>query len=102
MRRAKPEYQQKIAAERMQLLFKEAENVVKDNGELAKRYVKLAKKIGMRYNVRMPRKLKRLYCRYCYSFLTPGNSKRRLKSGKLNIKCFSCNKTMRYIYKGSK
>lgn len=94
MRRAKPEYQKKIATERIELLFKEAVNA---DAETAKKYMKLAKKIGMRYNVRIPGKFKRMYCKYCFAFLP--NSKRRLKGGGLNIKCFSCNRTMRYLYK---
>ena len=95
MRRSKPEYQKKIAAERIRILFKEAVNA--DAG-MAKKYISLAKKIGMRYNVRIPKKFKRMYCKYCFSLLS--NSKRRLKNGKLTIKCFSCNRTMRYLYKG--
>ncbi|MBI2076529.1 MAG: hypothetical protein HYT72_04755 [Candidatus Aenigmarchaeota archaeon] len=95
--RNKPEYQLKIAAERIELLFKEAAKAA--NPEMAKNYVRLAKKIGMRYNVRIPKKFKRMYCKYCFSFLAPDNSKMRLKGGRLNVKCFSCNKTMRYLYK---
>ncbi len=98
--RNKPEYQKKLAEERIELLFKEAMDAKKD-AELARKYVHLAKKIGMRYNVRTPKKFKRMYCKYCYSLLVH-NSKQRLKGGRLNIKCFSCNKTMRYLYKNKR
>lgn len=99
MQRRKPEDQIKIAKERIDILFKEAENVVRERPDLAKRYVKLAKKIGMRYNVRLG-KLKRKFCKYCYSFFLPGlTCSQRLRKGRITIKCFSCNKTIRYPYK---
>jgi len=101
--RSKPDYQLKIAMERIQILFNEAENVFKDDPKLAKRYIELARRIGMRYNVRIPRDLKRKYCKHCHAFLRFGvNAQLRLKSGAVIIKCFSCNKTTHYPYKGEK
>lgn len=98
--RSKPEYQLKIARERIQILFSEAEKAAKERPDLAKRYVELARRIGMRYNVRMPRNLKRKYCKYCHSYLRYGvNASLRLKRGSVIIKCFSCNRTMHYPYK---
>ena len=95
----KPEDQIKIAKERIAILFNEADKTVKEDPELAKRYMKLAKKIGMRYNVRLGR-LRRKYCRHCYSFFMPGmNCQKRIKKGKITIKCFACNKTIRYPFK---
>ncbi|MEM7819818.1 MAG: ribonuclease P protein component 4 [Candidatus Aenigmatarchaeota archaeon] len=98
--RKKPEHQVKIAKERIQILFDEAEKVKVERPELAKRYVKLAKKIGMRFNVHIPKHLKRKYCKYCYSYFVFGrNATHRLKRGIVNIKCLNCNKTIRYPYK---
>ena len=95
----KPEEQIKIAKERIAILFSEAEKTVKEDPELAKRYMKLAKRIGMRYNVRLGR-LRRKFCRHCYSFFLPGvNCQQRIKKGRINIKCFTCNKTIRYPFK---
>jgi ribonuclease P protein subunit RPR2 len=95
----KPETQIKIAKERIEILFKEAESVVSKRPDLAKRYIKLAKKIGMRYNVRLG-EFKRRFCKYCYSFLLPGvTCSQRLRNGRITIKCFSCNKTIHYPYK---
>ncbi len=96
--RGKPEYQIKIAKERIVILLDEAKNAAKDEPQLARRYCALAKKIGMRYNVRLG-KLKKRFCKYCYSYFTSGNSRRRLKSGVITIKCFSCGKIMRMPYK---
>ena len=95
-RGSKPEYQLKIAKERIELLFAEAEKT--DDKRLAKRYVELARKIGMRYNVRIPPELKRRYCKYCHNLLF--DSRRRLKQGIMAITCKYCGKTLRYPYKG--
>ena len=101
MRRGKPEYQLKIARERIQILFGEAEKSAKEEPQLAKRYIQLARKIGMRYNVRIPRDLKRKFCKHCHAFLRFGvNARLKLKNGVVTIKCFSCNKTTHYPYKG--
>ena len=98
----KPESQIKIAKERIDILFKKAEGTARERPELARRYMKLAKKIGMRYNVRLGN-LKKRFCRHCYSFLLPGiNCSKRLRRGKITVKCFSCNKTIRYPYKSKK
>src|SRR3989338_5771704 len=91
----KPEYQLRIARERIAILFSEASAA---EPELAKRYMKLAKKIGMRYNIRLG-KLKRRFCRHCFSYFTAGNSRRRMKSGIMNVTCLSCGKITRYPYK---
>ena len=94
-RGTKPLHQLKIARERIEILFSEA---AKAEPELARRYVKLAKKIGMRYNVRLG-KLKRRFCKHCYSYFTAENSKKRLTSGIMNVHCLSCNKITRMPYK---
>ena len=95
----KPDYQIKIAKERIAILFSEAEKAVKEDPELAKRYMKLAKRIGMRYNVRLG-KLRRKFCKHCYNYFLPGKTSiHRLKDGKINVKCLSCNKVIRYPYR---
>jgi len=98
--RKKPEYQVKIAKERIDILFDEAEKARKERPELARRYIRLAKRIGMRYNVRLPKHLKGKYCKYCYSFLP--SEGRRLKNGIVRVKCIYCNKIRRYPYKAGK
>ncbi|MDI6721526.1 MAG: hypothetical protein QMD85_03985 [Candidatus Aenigmarchaeota archaeon] len=98
-RRSKPPYQTSIAKERIEILFKEAEmRAKKDDYGLQRRYVRLAKRIGMRYNVKISPYLKRKYCKYCYTFLFP-KSKVRLEKGMVTIKCFNCGKKIRYPYR---
>lgn len=93
---------QDIALQRMEKLFWLAEiEAEKRNGEArSDRYVQLARKIGMRYRVRMPRHLKMRICKGCYSFLIPGrNARVRLKGDYLTTTCQKCGKEMRRPYK---
>jgi len=100
---AKPLYQKRIAKERIEILFKQAETAANQKKlNLANRYIELARKIGMRYNVRLEREQKRKFCRYCRAYLKPGiscsvriDSKQKL----IKVKCFSCNKIIHYPYK---
>ena len=93
--RSKPEWQIKIAKERIDILFSEAAKT-KDTA-LQNRYVELARKIGMRYNVKLPSKYKRLFCRYCHTYFNTG-FKRRLSKGNIIIEC-KCGKVNRFPYK---
>jgi len=92
--RRKPEYQVRIAKERISILFGEAQTAEDD---LARRYIRLAKKIGMRYNVKIAPEMKRAYCRHCF---TPfKQSRTKLKSGFLVRRCRFCGKTSRLRFK---
>ncbi len=119
--RSKPIEQIRIAKERIDILFDEAKNVISNENSkiagtisynmnkhkqegirLANRYVQLARKIGMRYNVLMPTKYRKLFCRKCKRYLYSGiTSQQRLKNGFIKIKCLSCNKVMNYSIKKS-
>lgn len=97
----KPAWQQKIARERIQILFDLAEKELKKHPERSKRYVELARKIGLRYNIRFPKQLKRRFCKNCNTLLKPGiTSQTRVKSKEkiVTIKCLVCNKIYRYPY----
>ncbi len=93
--RSKPEWQIKIAKERIGILFSEAAKC-KDK-KLQERYMKIAKKIGMRYNVRLGEN-KKLFCKHCFYYFGH-ETKRRLKNGKLVIICPGCKKITRHPYK---
>ena len=85
----------KIAKERIKILFKEAEKT--DNLKLKNRYVELARKIGMKYNVKIPKVLKRKYCKYCYKYLVYGKTAQvRVKNKYILVKCLNCGKIMRF------
>jgi ribonuclease P protein subunit RPR2 len=50
----------------------------------------------MRYNVRIPKKFKRRFCKYCLSYILPDvNSRVRLHDGKIVIYCIGCGKFTR-------
>jgi ribonuclease P protein subunit RPR2 len=98
----KPEQYVKIARERIQILLGLAEKEFKKHPERSRRYIELARKIGLRYNVRLPKQLKRKFCKNCNSLLLPGVTSRiRIDSKNkiLNIKCLKCEKIYRYRYK---
>ncbi|MCI4318639.1 MAG: ribonuclease P [Thermoplasmata archaeon] len=87
----------RIAHERIGDLFAAA--AVESRGphpELAHRYVRLARRIGMRYNVRLPVEYRELYCRACSSFWSEGVTVRtRLRQGRRVRTCLLCGATRR-------
>jgi len=89
--------EKQIARERISHLFGEAEKIFAEQPERANRYVGLARKISMRYKVRIAPDLKRRFCKHCYVFLKPGeNSRVRMREGKVIYYCFNCKKYMRF------
>jgi ribonuclease P protein subunit RPR2 len=98
----KPAWQIKIAKERIQILFDLAKKEFKNHPERSKRYIQLLRKIGLRYNVRLPKEIKRSFCKNCNSLLIPGlSSEVRLnkRTKTVNIRCKNCNKIYRYPYR---
>jgi RNase P subunit RPR2 len=66
----------------------------------ASRYVRLARKIGMRYNVRMSPAMRRSFCPNCSSYLSDGVTARtRLKGGRVSRTCLSCGTVTRMGYR---
>lgn len=63
----------------------------KKNPDMGKRYVILARKIAMKFNIKLPKELKSKYCHHCYSYLTPKNSKIRIKKTMKTVRCLECN-----------
>ena len=95
----KPKQQRDIAKDRIIELFSQAELRFKKNPELSDRYIEIARKISMKYKVKIPRELKKRFCKHCYKYLVPGtNSRVRLTKSKLVYYCNSCKKYMRYPY----
>jgi ribonuclease P protein subunit RPR2 len=60
--------------------------------------VQIARRISTRTRVRMPRLLKRLFCRHCGTYLSASASKVRLRDGILTTTCLACGKQMRRPY----
>lgn len=86
------EKRREIAKERVTRLLEMAEKRgLSGDLKYASRYASLARRISMRYNVRMPRRFKLLFCKDCESYLQPSvNSKVRLTGGRITRVCTSC------------
>lgn len=97
----KPRWQKKIAEERIEILFEQAEKRFPEQKELSNRYVKLSKRIGEKYRVRIPVELKKKTCKHCDSYIKPGvNCEVEMDNeGKCMVyKCKECGKKFRYDY----
>ena len=90
---------QKIALERIKILFKQAQEEFSKHPERSNRYVTLARKIAMKTKTKIPANLKKRFCKHCYSYLQPGiNCRIRTKNKKVIYYCFKCKKYMRFPY----
>ena len=101
----KPQWQQAIGKERIERLFSLAEKEFHSHPERSHRYVQLARKIAMRYNIRLPSATKRLYCRKCYKYLKPSiNCRVRTSAGQkaVIVTCLECGHVMRHPYRREK
>jgi ribonuclease P protein subunit RPR2 len=93
--------ERRIAIERMTRLFQLAEaEALQRHPDRARRYVELARKLGMRYNVRVPAPFKRSFCKECLAFLLPSVSSRvRVGQGRVVVTCTSCGAVQRHPYR---
>ena len=88
----------RIARERIDILHSLAEEEA-HKGNLARsdRYVELAKRIGMRYNIRVPTHLKKRMCKGCGRYMLPGKTCHvRVRKGGPLYTCQKCNTITRY------
>ncbi len=87
----------RAAQERIRDLFSLAETEVwRTPRNLSQRYVSLARRIGMRYNVRLLREYRDLYCRGCSSFWVEGRTLRtRFRRGRRVQTCLACGRVRR-------
>ena len=91
----------KIALDRMQILIDNAILNAKTNPELSQRQALLARKISMRYKIRIPYHLRMVFCKKCKSFIAPGINS-RIRLGRTPVKsirvtCNLCEHTYRKI-----
>jgi ribonuclease P protein subunit RPR2 len=99
-RRKKGYYRAKdLARQRIERLFVLAEEEHTLHPERSDRYVALARKMGMRMRVRLPRRLKRRICKGCKCYLFPERTRVRLRDGVLTVTCAECGEQMRYPYR---
>ena len=86
-----------IARTRIAEFFRLADERYPDNPSLSHRYVTLARKTAMKFQLTMPKELKRKYCTHCYRYLRPGKNARirTSKNGNVVIACLECKKFTR-------
>jgi ribonuclease P protein subunit RPR2 len=94
LRKKKKGEESEIAAERIDILFNLAEKKAAI-GELeaSDSLVDKACRIGMKFNLRIPKKYKQMYCRKCHAFLLQGKtSKTRInsKEKRVEVTCLKC------------
>ena len=86
----------KIANERIEILFKRAEETFAKNPERANRYIQIARRIAMKLNIRLNKQQKRSFCKHCYSYLVSGNNAiTRIRNGNIITYCKICKKYTR-------
>lgn len=79
---------QKIALERIYRLVE----LAKKNEKYSKRYISIAKEIGKKMRVKIPRELKERYCKKCDSTKVSTTTKKPF----LIVKCEECGQEKRY------
>ena len=90
-----------IATKLIEILFANAVSNARLEPDLAERQALLAKKISMKYKIKMPYEIRSCFCKKCKKFIVPGiNSKVRI--GRSNVKsirvtCNFCTHTYRKI-----
>lgn len=97
------EFIKDIALQRIEKLFQYAFSLVKENPELSRKYILLARKIAMRARVHIPTRYKRIFCKKCNTPLIPGvNARVRLRQNRfsrITVTCLSCGNVVRYPLK---
>ena len=97
MRQNDKQANKRIALERIGVLFGHAQ-AAKDP-VVAKRYVALARKLQMRFKVRMPVEFRYRFCKKCGAFWKPGSTVRvRTHLGKVVFTCLVCKAMRRKPY----
>ena len=88
-----------LAKERIDILIACA--LREKDEDLAGRQAGLAKKVAMRYRVRLPYEARQLFCKRCKAFIVPGKTARirlgRSRTKALRITCLKCGHIYRKI-----
>lgn len=99
-RRRKSSEDKAIALERIERLFQGAEKALATDPEMCRRNIRLARKVAMRYNIKLG-PLKKAYCRKCYILLKPNiNSRTRVDAarGIKTVTCLECGSVRRAMF----
>ena len=96
----KPEQHIKIAKNRIKVLFQFAKESFRGNSSLSDKYVKMARRIAMKYKIRFGPQFKKRICKHCHKYLVPGvNCRVRIHKHRLIYYCLGCKHYMRHPIK---
>jgi len=88
-----------LAKERIGILIANA--LKEKDEEFADSQAKLAKKVAMRFRVRLPYDTRQLFCKKCKAFIVPGRNSRvrigRSRTKAVRLTCFKCDHTYRKV-----
>ncbi|RMF32234.1 MAG: RNase P subunit [Candidatus Nitrosothermus koennekii] len=92
-----------LAVQRMYRIIEVARETARCDLKLAQKQAIIARRISMKYRVRMPYELRQLFCKRCKKFIIPGINA-RVRVGRTNVKairitCLECNHVYRKIIK---
>lgn len=83
----------------IETLHKLQQKAVYKDSKLANRYTSLIRKISMRLRLKLPRTVKRSFCKHCYATFAPGkNCRVRLQGSKVVWYCEGCKNYTRLPY----
>ncbi len=98
--KARKEKLKKEARKDISNFMKLAKHSFKEDKNKANMYVRKARRLAMKHNIRFSSSVKRKFCKHCYSYLVPGiNCRVRTRDGKLIYYCLECKKYMRFPIK---
>ena len=94
-REAKMKFKAKqIAQQRIKILFQQAKETFRENPQLSRRYIEIARRIAMATRMRLPTVYRRQICKSCHSLLVQGeNCRVRIRQRRephVVITCLSC------------
>jgi ribonuclease P protein subunit RPR2 len=95
-----------IAQQRIKILFQQAKETFRDNPQLSKRYIELARRIDMATRMRLPTVYRHQICKSCHSLLVQSeNCRVRIRQRRephVVITCLSCGHKTRMPLKQKK
>ncbi len=88
--------ERRVAEERIKKLLEMAEEKKFDNYDLSRRYIELARKIAMKYRIKIPREQKRKFCKKCLYPYRHDRVRVRIKKGRVIVTCLNCGYVRRF------
>ena len=95
--RIKKQKEKKKAIEEIKAIFDIAGKYFKTEKKKANLYVKKARRLAMRHNIKLGSVLKKKFCKHCYSYIVPGvNCRVRTRNKMIVYYCLECKRYMRF------